>query len=217
VPATVIGSPQALMERNADITVPVTTQEIAVVVCGGGDPFAEYDMALTRCEELGLPTRVFVGNDMIAHFPGHVDVAGTLHPDKIPYWVRERNARSYPPVPNMWSHRPFTNVTHWTRDWAGSTGLFLVKVAREQGHTHIVLCGVPMTVDGKHFLRQKRWDAAHGFRRGWTAQREFIKRYVRSYSGWTRELFGAPTDEWLTEAIDDLHPLQIPNRTGLKA
>lgn len=217
MPATVIGSAAALFAYQSDISTARTTQDIAIIMCGGGDPFDEFAQASDRCESLGLPYKVFVGNDMISHFPGHVDFAGTLHPDKIATWVRERNAMGYERVPNMWAHRPFTNVTHWTRDWSGSTGLFLVKVARENGHTHIVLCGVPMTTDGKHFLRREGWHAAHGFRRGWTAQREKLTRYVRSYGGWTRELFGAPDDTWLTSVITDDHPLQIPNREGLKA
>lgn len=215
--ATVIGSNAALFAHQSDISTTKTTQDIAIIVCGGGDPFDEFSRAAESCESLGLTYKVFVGNDMISHFPDHIDYAGTLHPDKITTWVRERNALGYPPVLNMWAHRPFTNVTHWTRDWAGSTGLFLVKVAREEGHTHIVLCGVPMTTDGNHFLRNVRWDAAHGFRRGWTSQRERLTRYVRSYSGWTRELFGAPDDAWFTEVIDDQHALIVPNREGLKA
>lgn len=215
--ATVIGSPAALVERNMQLTTAMTTQEIAIILGGSESAFDEYAATADMVEGLGLPYKVFVGNDMIAHFPGHVDYAGTLHPDKIPTWVRQRNANGFPPISNMWAHRPFTNVTHWTRDWAGSTGLFLTKVARENGHTHIVLCGVPMTVDAKHFVRREQWFAAHGFRRGWTSQREKIMRYVRSNSGWTRDLFGAPTIEWLTEVIDDVDPLPIPNREGLKA
>jgi hypothetical protein len=193
-----------------------TTQKIALVICGGGDPFVEYAEAANACGRLGLETATFVGNDMITHFPHQIDNAGTLHPDKLSMWTSERRAKGYKVPSRVWAHRPFSGVSDWTRDWAGSTGLFLVKIARELGHTHIVLCGVPMSVESNHFLRQTRWDACHGFRRGWTNQLVSIKGYVRSYSGWTRELFGAPTDEWLSQEIQDEHPLHAP-RSGLKA
>jgi hypothetical protein len=192
-----------------------TTQDIALVICGGGDPFAEFAEAKAMCERLGKKYVVFAGNDMIEHFPDKIDHAITLHPDKLYLWQGARRNRGFEMPERVWAHRSFNNVTNWTRDWQGSTGLFAAKVARENGHTHVVLCGVHMTVEAEHFVRKQRWNAAHGFRRGWTMHLHEIRPYVRSLGGWTREQLGPPTDEWLLSEISDVHVARTA--IGLKA
>jgi hypothetical protein len=194
-----------------------TTQDIAIVLCGGGDPFAELELAKRMVAEAGKKYSIFAGNDMIERCPDDIDHALTLHPDKLPSWLSYRKRAGFNDPPRVWAHRPFGElVTHWTKDWSGSTGLLCTKVARECGYTHIVLCGVPMTVEANHFVRQKPWNAAHGFRRGWSAHQHQLKHYVRSFNGWTQELFGAPTVEWLrTDQADG--DRRYPEPVGLKA
>lgn len=183
-----------------------TTQDIAIVMCGGGDPFAEYEAARALCERAGKHASIFAGNDMIERFPHHIDHALTLHPEKLQLWLPRRRAAGYNDPPKVWAHRNYeTDVTHWTRDWSGSTGLFCVKVARENGFVHIILCGVPMTVEADHFVRKIPWNAALGFRRGWNARLHELRPYVRSTAGWTYEKFGAPTEEWLKDEVVDRH------------
>lgn len=195
-----------------------TTQDVAIVMCGGGDPFAEYDLATELCDQAGRNATIFAGNDMIEKFPGHVHHALTLHPDKLQLWLPKRLAAGFEPPEKIWAHRNYEgSVTHWTRDWSGSTGLFCVKVARECGFTHVVLCGVHMTVEAEHFVRHKRWDAAHGFRRGWEGRIAQLQPYVRSFGGWTLEQLGAPTVEWLRQDIVDTHAGENPYSGGLKA
>lgn len=213
--AVPFGSQQALFAHNASIARAPTTQDIAIVVCGGGDPLSEYEQAAEACEAVGRRFVVLAGNDQLGEFPHPIDYACTLHPEKLPRWRASRLAHGKQWPTRIWSHRPYNNVTDFTRDWQGSTGLFCVKVAREHGHTHIVLCGVPMTVEAEHFVRHERWNACHGFRRGWTGRIEELKRYVRSYSGWTREQLGAPDAQWLSEDIEDQHAQIV--KKGLKA
>ena len=75
-----------------------------------------------------------------------------------------------------------------------------------------------MTVEGNHFVRQQPWNAALGFRRGWSAHMRELKPYVRSLGGWTLEQFGEPTVEWLREDIAELHVIPKSIRyEGLKA
>jgi hypothetical protein len=215
VNAIPFGSPAALIAHNNSLSKASTTQDIAIVVCGGGEPLDEYGQILGDCRRLGLTWRTYVGNDMIAHFPDPIDIAVTLHPDKLFMWVNERMALGRERPPRVFSHRPFNNVTDWTRDWQGSTGLFCIKIAREFGHTHIVLCGVPMTIEANHFLRREPWVHATGFQRGWTSHLNELIPYVRSYSGWTLELFGEPDDKWLESPVEDQHRQII--KAGLKA
>lgn len=186
--------------------IPPTNQDAAIVVCGGGDPFAEYAQALALCNTVGRTVTIFAGNDMVEKMPDHVEHAVSLHPDKFKIWLPRRKANGFNDPPHIWAHRNYDGcVTEWTRDWAGSTGLMCAKVAREIGFVHVILCGVPMTIEGNHFVRQQPWNHALGFRKGWNAHHRELQPYVRSYGGWTQERFGAPTEDWLREDIVERH------------
>lgn len=182
-------------------------RDVAIIVGGGGDPLSEFDAATVMCDVAHKSYATFVCNDMIALFPHVIDFAGTLHPDKMHAWLGLRTKYGHPmPLGSTWCHRSYRDFTHHTRDWQGSSGLFMTKIAREQGYTRVVLCGVPMSVEAEHFVRHRRWDAAAGFARGWRRHEYALIPYVRSMSGWTQERFGAPTFTWLTGVIEDRHP-----------
>jgi hypothetical protein len=186
------------------IIVAPTTQEAAIVMGGGGDPLAEYELAKELCARAGRTVTIFAGNDMIEKFPDDITHAVSLHPDKLQLWLPRRQAAGFNQPEKVWAHRNYEGaVTHWTRDWSGSTGLFCVKIAREAGFVHIILCGVPMTVEGDHFIREQPWSAAIGFLKGWNAHLSELKPYVRSYAGWTQEQLGTPTEDWLRSDIID--------------
>lgn len=197
LPASLI-SPERVSDR---------TNSVALVIGGGQHVYNETQLALGICATANKTPTIFVCNDQIALFEGPVDHAITLHPDKMFDWVNKRHSKGFPPLRRTWCHRPYVGFTNYTRDWQGSSGLFAVKIARELGFTHIILCGVPMTVEDKHVVRGVDWKAAYGFRRAWPARVPSLKLYVRSMSGWTREQFGLPTQQWLTESIEDQHPL----------
>lgn len=206
----------ALVGPSLPLVNAAPNQDTAIVLCGGGDPFREFANAIELCRGAGRNFIVIAGNDMIGKYPLHIDHAVSLHPDKFKLWFGERVSAGYEAATRVWSHRPFSGVTDWTRDWQGSTGLICIKIARELGYTHVVLCGVHMTVEGNHFIRQKPWNAAHGFRRGWTGRIRELSPYVRSFGGWTREQFGEPTVEWLATDTIDMNAYPTPKR-GLKA
>jgi hypothetical protein len=158
---------------------------------------------------------LFIGNDMIAEYPGKVEHALTLHPDKLATcWTGPRRTKGYPTPDKVWAHRPFTGITHWTRDWSGSTGLFAVKVARELGFVHIILCGVHMSEASGHFIRKQPWQAADQFRKAWVMRLPQLRPYVRSFGGWTKDNLGEPTVEWLRETIEDQHRQPAPPTIG---
>lgn len=193
-----------------------TTQDVAIVMCGGGEPFTEYELARELCAKAGRNATIFAGNDMIEKFPGDIVHAVSLHPDKFQLWLPRRKSAGFNDPEHIWAHRNYEGcVTDWTRDWTGSTGLFCVKIARENGFVHIILCGVHMTVEANHFVRGQPWTAALGFRRGWNARLNSLRPYVRSYGGWTQEQLGTPTEQWLRDDIEDRH-LDRPT-AGLKA
>lgn len=193
----------------------------AIVICGGGDPFAEFEDADKLCRTAGKEADYFIGNDMIGAFPEYATHALTLHPDKLSHWRSIRITKGYPTAGmQFWSHRPYSGVNHYTRDWAGSTGLFCVKVARELGYKHVILCGVHMSAESNHFQRKVEWKDCNGFRRGWVQNMHKLRPYVRSFGGWTCAELGRPTLEWLSSPIVDQHPEPAPPgyfNGGLKA
>lgn len=176
--------------------------DVALVVGGGGDPLSEYGAARAMCDLAEKTVATFVCNATLMIFPDHVNYAGTLHPDQMPGWIRERNKNKLPmPFGQTWCHRDYVGFTHHTRDWQGSSGLFMTKIALECGFTHIILCGVPMDAEAGHIIRRQPWGSAQGFIRGWMRRLGTIKPYVRSMSGWTQQQLGAPDFLWLLADI----------------
>jgi hypothetical protein len=211
------GFVQRMPPNNPLRVVAPTTQDIAIIMCGGGEPFKEYEIAKEMCDRAGKKVSIFAGNDMIEHFPGDIDHALTLHPEKLSIWLPRRKANGFNDPPKVWAHRNYEGtVTHWTRDWSGSTGLLCVKVARENGFVHIITCGVHMLAESNHFVRKQEWSHAHGFRRGWLAHARQLEPYLRSMGGWTEERFGRPTEDWLLQDITDQHS-RAPDPEDLKA
>lgn len=173
------------------------------LVLGGAESVFDDIVAARRLFE---PDAYFVINDTIALWPERVDYAVTLHPGGLHYWLGQRVASGFSPPGQCWAHRnrarggdkrAYPEVSFVLEDDAGSSGLFAVKVARKSGFARIVLCGVPMSPDGKHILRHAPWGSAITFRSAWLKHRKRLSPFVRSMSGWTRDTFGPPTIEWL--------------------
>lgn len=70
--------------------------------------------------------------------------------------------------------------------YSGSSSLFGVKVGIKLGYSKIVLCGCPL--DSGHYK---------DFQVGWLFVADLLQGRVKSMSGWTRHLFGEPTEVWL--------------------
>lgn len=132
----------------------------------------------------------------------HVDHWFTLHPNASGIWpgiVQAMRRRLHAGLnrPVTWAHKQEKGIDRWTQDWAGSSGLLAVKGLMEIGCTHIVCAGVPMKAEQGHYYDDKNWHTATNYHRGWIRNEHTIKQLVRSMSGWTRELLGEPTAEWL--------------------
>jgi SAM-dependent methyltransferase len=179
----------------------------ALILGGGPNPFgelAEVEAMIGR-EWPGLVVAV---NDVGIHYTGRLDHWCSLHYEKLVKW----NVRRADMMPKTWltwskvraGHTVDRTLAGWT---AGSSGLLGVGVALELGCTHIVLCGIPMTID-THFPQSdvhdpnKPWKSANGHWGAWKRSTVLSKMgdRVRSMSGRTRERFGAPTPEWLEGA-----------------
>jgi hypothetical protein len=135
----------------------------------------------------------------------------TLHPEFMPAYEAKREARGYPkgyqivaPIEGELGtkHRAVPVDRRLTYRWpgmnaSGSSGLYGVKIALDDGFDRVVCAGIPMT-DEPHFARsQSNWQHRGSFIRGWELALPRLRENVRSMSGWTREKLGAPTPQWL--------------------
>jgi hypothetical protein len=166
----------------------------AIVLGGANTVWDDAEAALN----MFTPDLTIAVNDIGTRWAGHIDHWVTLHPEKMAGWIRARNARGFPGGFVTWSHKG-GHLDRRSADWAGSSGLFAVKIALELGCTHVVACGVPMEPDKGHFFDKSTWNDAHQFRRGWERRREEIAPFVRSMSGWTKGLLGEPSPQWLSD------------------
>lgn len=171
----------------------------AIVLGGGGTVWADVEQALS----LGRYAEVWACNDVAAVWPGRLDGAVSLHPDKLPGWLAQRAKAGLPAPRKVFGQLTTTLVRipkgveliedkfpGQTR--CGSSGLFALKAALDHCD-RAVLCGVPMEPRGAHFFHPAEWWAAHHYRTAWEEALPEIKDRARSLSGWTRELLGAPT------------------------
>lgn len=151
-----------------------------------------------RALQLFRPDAVFVINDMIALWPLRVDYVVSLHPDKLEKFINSRRHNGFDLRFQVWAHKKMGKyVDRTTPDWSGSSGLFAVKIAKEEGFNAIVVAGVPIDADANHIVRNEYWKSAITFRNGWNKRASEICDITRSMSGWTRTLLGEPTQNWL--------------------
>jgi len=161
------------------------------------------DADVAAALEMFEPDAIAATNNMIIRWPSRLDYAITLHPAPCANWpgIHEairRRRQAGKNLPETWTYKRYPRVDRYTSDWAGSTGLLCVKVLLEEGFSRIILAGVPMSADQAHFYEAEAWRAAPQFHRGWRDRLPIIRDKVRSMSGWTRELLGVPTPEWLS-------------------
>lgn len=129
----------------------------------------------------------------------------SLHPQ---YWLKKgwlasRAAKGHPPAP-LYTHDMRrapegaieTEYCFPGQEHSGSSGMFAAKVALiDLGFDRVVLCGVPMS-QMAHFTGETHWDGTshvpNRYLKRWALiPQEYMDR-IRSMSGATRDLLGAP-------------------------
>lgn len=140
---------------------------------------------------------IIATNDAGWAYPHRIEHWASLHPKKFTIWESKR------PKPHdytTWAHYEWKGVDCVVDHWKGSSTGFGVRVAYELDCTRVVLAGAPMD-PLPHFLGGDPWEACFGFREEWTDQ--LLPKLggwagnIRSLSGWTRDLHGYPTSDWL--------------------
>lgn len=122
----------------------------------------------------------------------------SLHPEKMEQWRSwQQDKFSTDPHLHGGVEKPDTIVEHfWPEaNGHGTSGWSAAKLARLWGYDMIVLCGVPLTAT--NYARRgpaKAFMKPHVLEhyRGYVESDKDLHPFVRSMSGWTRDLLGEP-------------------------
>lgn len=137
---------------------------------------------------------------------GRLDAWVTLHPDRLVKEMPERLLKGYPAPARVFSQTSASPMKHVTdqidykfpgQRTSGSSGLFAVRVAFMLGFDRIVLCGIPLTKEFGKVDYGPLWHGEKLFRDAFQKAIPLFDGRVRSMSGWTKDLVGMPTAEWL--------------------
>jgi hypothetical protein len=172
--------------------------KLTALVLGGADTLhADKAAALSMFE----PDLIIACNHAGRDEPGRLDHWATMHADLMPHWLGQRRAAGRPEPGQLWHarHRGRLAIesSRSIESWGGSSGLLCVAVAYELGATRIALAGVPMSKVFHHYDDPKQWLEARQYWPAWEQRKHIMLGRVRSFSGWTANLLGVPTKEWL--------------------
>ena len=142
---------------------------------------------------------IMVVNDVGQHLHDRVRHWVTLHPEYMPGWMAFRRGHLYGSGDQPMTHgakaKPGIDVLWNMTQLGGTSGLFACLVALLLGYDEITLCGIPMTGSGHYF--DPPWYGSEFADRPtqsvwkWAALNVFEGK-VKSLSGWTKQLLGAP-------------------------
>ena len=133
-----------------------------------------------------------------------------FHAELFPDFALRREKKGHPPVKEYWSvpykgrgrPAPGFNVQYFDWTHGGSSGLVAVGLAlKEKKADCVILAGIPMTAEGGRYDDKKQWTEAVHHRVGWWNTLQMTRGKVKSFSGWTKELLGEPTAEWMKASV----------------
>ncbi|NBB81648.1 MAG: hypothetical protein GVY36_19770 [Verrucomicrobia bacterium] len=168
-----------------------------IALGGAQSVWSDYEAAKELCPDHDVGACNDAGKD----FPGQLSIWATLHPELFRKWQRHRKGnQDYVSITRRW--HPETRIDHvFDGSLGGSSGLYLVKCALRLGYERIICCGIPLN-DDPHYFDNEAWDGVSRYRRHWLELQPHETERIRSMSGWTREILGYPTQEWLSVAAE---------------
>jgi hypothetical protein len=183
---------------------------VALVIGRSKDTWKEVDEANKLVASIYGPfDDVIAVNDSGHDYP-RVDHWVSYHADKFPEWQTKRTSNGYSRVNSLWTctygrkgsayEKTLSSlgVQRVSYTGGGSSGMVAVLVALDHlGCSHTILAGVPMDVDAGHYNQQGPWKEALRHRSSWDQQKHKFGDRVRSMSGYTRQILGAPDKAWL--------------------
>lgn len=168
----------------------------------GGAACAWDDLAKVR-EIVPEPDIYVMVNFVGTVWPGTIHHWVSYHPALLKSWIEKRRANKLPDALNLW-----TSVFRLSSEYSimkqysivgGSSGMLGAFVASDHADK-VILAGIPMDHKMPHWYPNKTvnpWKDGLNYREHWKMHEAVLKRKVRSVSGFTLELLGEPTEEWL--------------------
>lgn len=178
------------------------------VVLGGADCVWDDFERLEEMIGQPWPGLVIAVNDAGWAFPRKIDHWVSLEAENFQRkksWEDRRRSNGYPGGYETWGGIWCTGtddtelVDHAIPvDLVGSSGYHAAyEVAvRHLFMKRVPICGIPMTGD-PHFFDAEPWNGFRSHRFAWERSVEVFNGRIRSMSGWTRDLLGEPTPDWL--------------------
>ena len=175
-------------------------RNVAFVLGGAESVWNDLESARALC----LPDMVVCVNEIGVDYPDEIDHWVSYHGDLLARLVKRREKLGLPNAKKLWmglakSRKAPKGIKHHPNK-GGSSGLMATWIALDNDATHVILCGIPIDPKMKHYHDRDKgqvWKEAVKYHRHW---KETVNRFngrVRSCSGWTKELLGPPTREWL--------------------
>lgn len=168
---------------------------------GVWDEMAEFRRRFVSCGDEVVIAVGKAGQD----YPGRIDHWVSFHAELFEKWTTRRRHSNFPCISTYWtalargrSRAAECNgfKINQVVCEGGSSGLIGVRVAQAIG-CKIVLCGIPMEPEAAHYDEANPWNEALVHRKIWEQHIPELKDVVRSCSGWTQQVFGPPTEEWI--------------------
>lgn len=170
-----------------------------IALCLGGAVSVWSDLEIARDMIGGAPHIVVACNYAGIQYSGRIDAWATLHHEWFNFWREQRAALGRNTDYRSFIHAPLPGVTAEVEPhgWYGSSGLYTAQVAFNQlGATGAILCGVPMDEAQPHIHTPGRWQETSRYKPGFAAAKAEGAN-IRSMSGWTADIFGRPTRDWV--------------------
>ncbi len=185
-----------------------------IALCLGGAPSVWADFEEAKRLVGARPHIVIACNDAIPACPDDLDAVATHHPEKLQAWRDARAAAGFNTDYRVFVAGPWPQMRdaeYAAPVWDGTSGLFCAQVAiLTMGASGAICCGTPLDAEAGHIARPGEWSDGRRFRSGWRDAMTAAGGRLRSMCGWTRDVLGAPTEQWLT-AVSMCNP---PGRVG---
>lgn len=157
---------------------------------------------IRKARELCDDPIIIAVNDAGFDYEWRIDHWVSMHPFLLERLIKQRAKRGFDAVEKLWAPRHISTPEGFNfgrvSSWGGSSGLLAVTLAFDLKIDKVILCGIPMSPEGAHYFSPKRpWNDAVQYKAAWTRNFHLMKDKVKSFSGWTADLLGTPSKEWL--------------------
>ena len=187
------------------MTLTTSNKRITALVIGRAKGVWEE---VEQAKDMTVFDHVLVVGKAGIDYPDGIDHWVSFHTMLFERWALLRSKKGYPEALNYWGaiyrRRPgadpptFDKPISYTRCEGGSSGLVAVMVAlNELGAQRVVLAGIPMKAEAGHYDEAGIWKEAGKYFPTWEERFDELNNRVKSMSGRTRDLLGAPNIEWL--------------------